>query len=139
MMTASSRRSAEEKAPEIGAEPAPSNHEAVEQATVVVLAVWYAQHEEVAGQIGDVAQGKIVVDVSNPLTPDMERLATEGGPSAADAKQTVSNLVASIGLRPVDAGPLRHARHLEGMGFLGIYLNKTHGWGWNTAWKLVGP
>jgi 8-hydroxy-5-deazaflavin:NADPH oxidoreductase len=52
--------------------------------------------------------------------------------------QTVSDRVASIGLRPVDAGPLRHARHLEGMGFLGIHLNMTHGWGWNTVWKLVG-
>ena len=180
-VTASSPTSAAEKAPGVGARGAQSNREAAEAADVIVLAVWYAQHEAVAREIADVAGGKVVVDVSNPLTPTMDGLATEGGPSAAerlaerlpgtrvvkafntvfaavqaepgvhaiaadgfvaaddaDAKRTVLKLVESIGLRPVDAGPLRHARQLEAIGYLGIALNAANGWGWNTVWKLVG-
>lgn len=180
-VTASSPDSARETAEEVGAQPAPTNRDAAEGADVIVLAVWYAQHETVADEIRDVVGGKVVVDVSNPLTPEMDWLATEGGPSAAerlaqrlpdakvvkafntlfaavqadpdvhaitadgfvaaddtDAKRTVMDLVESMGLRPVDAGPLRHARVLEALGFFGIYLNAANDWSWDTVWKLVG-
>jgi NADPH-dependent F420 reductase len=180
-ISASSPKSAEEKAAKVGAKPARSNREAVQQADVVILAVWYAQEEAVAREIADTARGKIVVEVSNPLTPDMKGLATEGGPSAAerlaqrlpgarvakafntvfasvqadpdvhgtaadgfvasddgDAKRTLMELMKSIGLRPIDVGPLRNARLLEAVGFLGIFLNATNSWPWNTVWKVVG-
>lgn len=180
-LTASTPESAEEKAEEVGVQPAPSNREAAQQAEVVILAVWYGQHEAVADEIADVVDGKIVIDVSNPLTPEMDGLATEGGPSAAErladllprarvikafntvfaavqadpdvhaitadgfvagddgeAKRAVMSIIESMGLRPIDAGPLRHARLLEALGFLGIYLNAANGWGWDTVWKLVG-
>lgn len=180
-ISASSPQSAEAKARALGVAAASSNPEAARGADVVVLAVWYPTEEQVAREIADVVAGKVVVEVSNPLTPDMSGLATESGPSAAeqlaerlpgarvvkafntvfgavqanptlhgvaadnflagddaDAKRTVAELVESIGLRPVDAGPLRNARLLEAVAFLAIGLNASNGWAWNTAWKLIG-
>lgn len=54
----------------------------------------------------------------------------------ATAKQAVLELVASIGLTPLDVGPLSSARYLEGMAFMNIGLNAANGWGWNTIWRL---
>lgn len=56
-----------------------------------------------------------------------------------DAKAKVLELVRSIGLRPIDAGPLPMARALEAMGLLNIMLNAKNGWPWQDGWKLVGP
>lgn len=56
----------------------------------------------------------------------------------ADAKTVVLDLIASIGLNPVDAGPLSRARQLEGLAFLNITLNMAHGGSWQSGWKLVG-
>lgn len=39
----------------------------------------------------------------------------------AAAKERVAALVRGIGLEPVDVGPLRHSRHLEGMAVLYLY------------------
>ena len=57
----------------------------------------------------------------------------------ADAKQKVLELVGSIGLRPIDVGPLPMARALEALGWLNISLNMNNRWPWQTGWKLVGP
>jgi len=57
----------------------------------------------------------------------------------ADAKATVTQLVESIGFRPVDAGGLRMARALEEIAFLNISLNAGNGWTWQSAFQLVGP
>lgn len=54
----------------------------------------------------------------------------------AAAKRTVLALVESIGLEPLDVGPLRAARTLEAMAYLNIGLNATNGWGWTSAWRL---
>ena len=54
------------------------------------------------------------------------------------AKATVLELVGSIGLHPVDVGPLSRARQLEGLAFLNITLNIAHGGSWTSGWKLVG-
>lgn len=56
----------------------------------------------------------------------------------AAAKATVVELVASVGLDPVDVGPLARARQLEGLAFLNITLNVAHGGSWDSAWKLIG-
>ncbi|HEX9549579.1 MAG TPA: hypothetical protein VF971_00650, partial [Candidatus Limnocylindrales bacterium] len=53
------------------------------------------------------------------------------------AKETVAELVRSIGLRPVDAGPLAGARELEAMAWLNIALQLRTGGAWNTAFVLV--
>ena len=56
----------------------------------------------------------------------------------AAAKALVLELVASIGLNPVDVGPLSRSRQLEGLAFLNISLNVAHGGSWQSAWKLIG-
>lgn len=56
-----------------------------------------------------------------------------------EAKAVVLELVASLGLHPIDAGSLEMARYLEAMGFLNISLQMRHGWSWQAGWKLVGP
>ena len=53
------------------------------------------------------------------------------------AKATVLELVASIGLDPVDVGPLVRARQLEGLAFLNMALNITNSGSWQSGWKLV--
>jgi 8-hydroxy-5-deazaflavin:NADPH oxidoreductase len=56
----------------------------------------------------------------------------------ADAKGTVIELIRSVGMRPIDAGPLSSARILEAMGTLNIHLNMQGG-SWQNAWKLIEP
>jgi predicted dinucleotide-binding enzyme len=57
----------------------------------------------------------------------------------AAAKQAVSEVAASLGFAPVNAGGLRQARALEEIAFLNITLNATNGWAWQSAFQLVGP
>jgi 8-hydroxy-5-deazaflavin:NADPH oxidoreductase len=54
----------------------------------------------------------------------------------ADAKRQVLELVESIGLRPLDVGPLTSARYLEGMAYLNMGLNAANGWSWTSTWHL---
>ena len=56
----------------------------------------------------------------------------------ARAKQAVADLAASGGLRPIDAGPLRRARELEGFHFLHMTLQQTLGTNWASAIKILG-
>src|SRR6202521_5211000 len=55
------------------------------------------------------------------------------------AKDKVLELVKSIGLRPIDAGPLVMARALEAMAPLNVTLQIRNNWPWQNGWKLVGP
>ncbi len=164
-----------------GAEPVANAGSAAALADVIVLAVPYSAAEAVARAIGPVANGKTVVDVSNPSKPDWSGPLFTGTDSAAeqlarwlpeanvvkafntvfasnlgatapegatldgyvagdseDAKARVLELVESIGLKPIDAGPLAAARQLEALAWLNIALNSQPGWSWNTGWKLVG-
>jgi len=69
----------------VGGTAAGSIREAVHGADIVVLAVPYAAAaHEVGAEIGSTADGKIVIDATNPLSPDYSGLATEGGPSGAE-------------------------------------------------------
>jgi NADPH-dependent F420 reductase len=54
-----------------------------------------------------------------------------------EAKEAVARLVRDGGLVAVDAGPLRRARQLEGLGFLGMTLQQPLGLNFQSAWKLV--
>ena len=56
----------------------------------------------------------------------------------ASAKAKVLELVRSIGLRPIDVGPLARARQLEGLAFLNMALNIVNQGPWQSGWKLVG-
>lgn len=57
----------------------------------------------------------------------------------ATAKAKVTELLRSIGYRPIDAGPIAMARALEAMGVLNITLQIRNGWPWQSGFKLVGP
>jgi 8-hydroxy-5-deazaflavin:NADPH oxidoreductase len=80
------------------------------------------------------------VFASNQADPIIDGIQLDGFVAADDAaaKATVLNLVASIGLRPIDAGPLGRAQQLEQLAFLNIALNATNGWSWESGWKLAG-
>ena len=72
--------------------------------------------------------------------PIVDGVQLDGFVAADDieAKARVLELVRSIGLRPIDAGPLVRARELEALAWLNISLQGTLGNGWRTGWKLVG-
>ncbi len=77
---------------------------------------------------------------SNQSDPIADGIQLDGYVAGDDptATSTVLALVASIGLEPVDVGPLARARQLEGLAFLNITLNVAHGGSWQSGWKLVG-
>ncbi len=164
-----------------GARVAGSNAEAVDGASIIVLATPFASASEIVAEIRDAIRGKTVVDATNRMsfgadgpaidttTSNAEELAAllpdahvvkafntlfashQSDPIAdgvqldgyvagddAAAKALVLELVASIGLEPVDVGPLARARQLEGLAFLNITLNIANGGSWQSGWKLVG-
>lgn len=55
-----------------------SNREAVDGADAVVLAVPFRAVQDIATELRDDLAGKIVIDVTNPLAPDLSGLVTEG-------------------------------------------------------------
>jgi NADPH-dependent F420 reductase len=99
-----------------------------------------------AEQIAAAAPGARVVKAFN-TTFAGNLVAGEGGGAPldvfiagddAEAKQAVADLAASGGLRPIDAGPLRRARELEGFQFLHMTLQQTLGTDWSSAIKILG-
>ena len=55
----------------------------------------------------------------------------------ADAKAAVSQLVSSVGLRAVDAGPLLRARELESLALLHVVVQFTLNTGFGSAVKII--
>ena len=80
------------------------------------------------------------VFASRQAEPQVAGIAPDGFVAGDDAtaKQTVLDVVESLGFRPVDAGSLASARTLEGMAWLNIQRNLAGGT-WQDAWVLVGP
>lgn len=69
---------------ELGASPGRLGGEPI-AGEVVVLAVPYPAVAEIAGQVGDQLDGRIVVDITNPVDFDsFDRLVTPPGSSAAE-------------------------------------------------------
>jgi predicted dinucleotide-binding enzyme len=81
------------------------------------------------------------VFAANQDTGEVDGIQLDGFVAAddPDAKRSILDFLEEIGYRPIDAGPLAAARHLEAMAFLNMWLNATNGWSWQTGWKLVGP
>lgn len=52
-------------------------------------------------------------------------------------KERLAGAFSESGLRPIDAGPLRRARQLEGVGLLHITLQNTLGTNWMSAVKIL--
>lgn len=136
---------------------------------IVIVAVPYASAAAVVSEYGDALRGKVIVDITNPVTPDFSGFVTPDGSSGAQeiakaapagaylvkafntlysdvlaagpaeegpldvfiagdderAKARVSGFIESLGLRPLDAGPLPMARTLENVGLLSLSL-MTH-------------
>jgi predicted dinucleotide-binding enzyme len=68
----------------LGARVAPSPVAAAAGADVVVLAVPFSVAEAVAAQIEGAAQGKVIIDTTNPVKADFSGLVTANGLSAAE-------------------------------------------------------
>ena len=87
--------------------------------------------------IQDAAPGAHVVKAFNTLNwRTMVEPDSAGGPvsiplvgDSAAAKATVAALVEGMGLEAIDLGPLRHARHVEGMLLMWIYNRYAGGGG----------
>jgi 8-hydroxy-5-deazaflavin:NADPH oxidoreductase len=114
--------------------------DAVPQSDLVILAGAYAVNLEVARELGTEVDGKVVVDISNPLNAMYDGLVTPPGMSAAEwIRDAVATLVRDGGLNPIDVGALDRARQLEALGLLGITLQARLGTQFGTAWKLIMP
>jgi predicted dinucleotide-binding enzyme len=50
---------------------------------IVILAVPYASAAAVVGEYGDALQGKVIVDITNPIAPDSKGFVTPDGSSGA--------------------------------------------------------
>jgi predicted dinucleotide-binding enzyme len=75
VLTATTPERAQAVAASIGARAAANNPDAVRQADLVVLAVPYSAVADVADEIADAASGKIIIDATNALKPDLSGLA----------------------------------------------------------------
>jgi NADPH-dependent F420 reductase len=98
--------------------------------------------EELAGLLpgAHVVKAFNTLFASHQADPIAEGIQLDGFVAGDDqaAKAAVLQLVASIGLDPVDVGPLARARQLEGLAFLNITVNIANGGSWQSGWKLVG-
>jgi predicted dinucleotide-binding enzyme len=147
---------------------------------VVVLAVWYQALDSVLGRYGGQLDGKVVVDITNPVDPaSFQPLSLAAGSAAEeiaqkargarvakafnttfagtlvegrvggqpldvfiasdddDAKAVLRRLVEDGGLRAIDAGPLQHARQLEGAGYLHMAIQGGLGTEYRSALKIL--
>ena len=148
---------------------------------IVVLAVPYPAVASVLEQRADQLEGKIVVDITNPLNFEtFDELTVPSDSSAAaeiaaklpgskvvkafnttfagtlaagevgdltttvliagddaDAKSTLAGVVASGGLKAIDAGALKRAREMEALGFLQISLAANEKVSWTGGFGVV--
>ncbi|WP_319410285.1 NADPH-dependent F420 reductase [uncultured Cohaesibacter sp.] len=154
---------------------------ASQSADIIILALPYGAVPAVLKEAGDLT-GKVVIDITNPITEDFKGLTVGHTSSAAEeiqkfipsasvvkafntifaallpsearanaalqvfvasdedgAKQTVTELVSSIGFEPVDAGPLANARFLEPIGEMNIHFGFFLGRGPTVAPAWIAP
>lgn len=147
---------------------------------VVVLATPYTEAENVGKEYAGF-DGKILVDITNPVDFNTFQLIPEAGQSGAqeiakllpsaivvkafnttlagplavgtidgkeldvfvagddqDAKNKVSDVIKTSGMRPIDVGPLANARHLEGFGLIQMAIQDQIGTNWMSALKFIG-
>ena len=147
---------------------------------VVINTIWYQPARDVIAAYAQQLDGRILVDVTNPLNSTFDDLVVPPDTSAAeelaklapgahvvkafnttlagpltqgqvalqaldvliagddaDAKATVAHLVEAGGQRPMDVGPLKRARQLEGLGLLLMVMMAKFPRPWMSAIKLV--
>ncbi|KAB2675000.1 NADPH-dependent F420 reductase [Brucella tritici] len=138
---------------------------AVPAGDIVILAVPYSGAAAVVTDFGDTLNGKVIIDIANPVAHDLSRLVMPHGSSGAqetakglpagahvvkafntifghvlaergpldafiaaddaEAKESVSTFLESLGLRPLDVGGLHMAQTLEALGLMMIGLAKN--------------
>lgn len=106
---------------------------AIDRSAAGLLSLYY--DTSAAETIQRAAPGAHVVKAFNTLNwRTMVDPQSSGGPVSiplvgddADAKARVAELVEGMGLEPIDVGPLRYARHVEGM--LLIWIHNRYGAG----------
>lgn len=78
---------------------------------------------------------------SRMTSPQIDGMALDAYVAGDDegAKKKVMELAGSMGLRPLDAGPLTMARALEAMALLNITLQIKNQWPWQSGFKMIGP
>ena len=97
-----------------------------------------------AEQIAVWFQGASVVKAFNTLFASIQADPTSLGQTVdlliagddAAAKSLVAQLATSIGLRPVDAGPLVGAREMDAMAWLNMSLQMRTGGNWHSSFVL---
>ena len=133
---------------------------------IVIVAVPYASAAAVVSEYGNALPGKVIIDITNPITPDFAGFVTPDGSSGAQeiakatpagahvvkafntlpcdvlatgsvagrpvdvfmagddaqAKAHVSVFIESLGMHPMDVGPLPMARALENATLLQLGL-----------------
>jgi predicted dinucleotide-binding enzyme len=57
------------------------------KADIFILAVPYSSEADIVAEIKDLAEGKIVISITNPINKDLSGLVTEPGTSAAEELQ----------------------------------------------------
>lgn len=67
----------------LGAGVTVGTYGAVPQGDIVILAVPYGSAASVVADFGAALQGKVIVDITNPVAPDLSGLVTPGGSSGA--------------------------------------------------------
>jgi 8-hydroxy-5-deazaflavin:NADPH oxidoreductase len=74
---------------------------------VVVLAVWYQVLDDVLGRYGDQLDGKVVVDITNPVDPQtFQPLNVEAGSAAQEIAQKVPGAKVAKAFNTTFAGTL---------------------------------
>ncbi|WP_028267642.1 NADPH-dependent F420 reductase [Arthrobacter sp. MA-N2] len=114
---------------------------------IVVLALPFDAAKEVVSGYGDALDGRIIIDISNPVNYEtFDSLVVGPGTSAAEeiaklARNEVADFVTAAGLRPLQVGGLHHARELEGFQLLLMALQANpayESFNWGTALKILG-
>jgi 8-hydroxy-5-deazaflavin:NADPH oxidoreductase len=109
-----------------------------------LLGVDFGGSSSAGEKVADWAPGAKVVKIFNTTGSDnMENPDYKGSPATmfycgddAQAKDVAKRLASELGFDPVDSGPLAHARLLEPMAVLWIWLAVKSGHGTNIAFRL---
>jgi predicted dinucleotide-binding enzyme len=137
--------------------------ELIDESRLILLTLPYAEVKKALGPMREHLGRKILVDVTNPVTPDHKSLALGHTTSGAEeiarlfldanvvkafnavfAEVYVSQnpkiggqTIERMGFDPVDAGPLQNARYLEPLSLLNIHLGRVLGFGTHIGFALL--
>jgi 8-hydroxy-5-deazaflavin:NADPH oxidoreductase len=82
IMSSANPQDAAQVAPQVGAEAAASNQEAVKQAEVVILAVPNPSLDQIVDELSDALDSKVVIDVTNRVNPQDPGAVLDGNSNA---------------------------------------------------------